>query len=812
MRKILLFITLSTPMLLLAAPNNPTDLQLSALSTHNVSIRWKDISSDESGFKIYRDGKLVTITPPNTEIYYDDNLKANTTYRYTVKATDDIPDIKDNELDISMEKLPHGTKLSSIKNGKKELLNDTNSELFSLTIQNIKTKEIKTVVPSHGWNSVKFGLFDKHIRTITLSQPTDDTLPSTLRVLILIDQFKGASAWDLKVTGVGKNHSLLDATFPNITIKATNNSHFFLPLLFGQVLDNPQTNVDKVLTYPKGSDYSLSGASMQFLSYYDKDNQGIYFGFHDPKASLKKFHISSKNSGVNLQGSTPIPDKTLAENDWDFSGIFELDLYDGDWYEASQIYKHWVFNYSNYKIVDSLKRLARAKEIGKISLWSAGRLWQKNKNLGNDLVEDEFTDFKNFLKDDQTDVTLGVHFTAWSGEDFDKNIPDVFLNAKENLSGLVSNLKQKFGDKMMIDLYTNAYIYDTNLPSYPAHEPAAAKGEDGKIPYQYWGVDDDDPNKHRKFAIMCPTQKIWQDKNVAVHRFIETLGIDGVYLDQVTAASPIACTDKNHGHSIGGGDFWRSGYAKMIDSIYKVHQDKTYLFSETVTDSLIDSFDGFMTMYHTLQNQVPALQSIYGGKVQFFGPAIGTDNYVEDANKPDSENLYALAAQGFAFGEILGPIYPSISQHYVDGAANRARKDRAATYIKKLAFMREKLKRFISFGSMQKPLTLTGNIPTITVPATKHGAIKLLAIQNGIWKKDSSIVVVFINGNKPDLNAADINFNFAFDGSKYGLHNGFSIQEITPTSQRDLGVVENSFTKNVTLKSADMKAYILREN
>ena len=811
MKKPLILMALSTPVLLLAAPNNPINLQLSALSTHSVSIKWKDMSADESGFKIYRNGDLIVTTPANTEIYYDDNLKANTTYTYTVKSTDDAQNVGEHALDISMDKLPHGTKLMSIKKGTKELLNDTNSELFSLIIQNTQTKESKTVVPSNGWNSVKFGLFNEHIRTITLSQPQDETLPSSLKVLILIDQYQGASAWDLKVTGLGKNHSLLDATFPNFTIKAANDSHFFLPLLFGQVLDNPQINIDKTLKYPRGSDYKLSGASMQFLSYYHQ-NQGIYFGFHDPKASIKEFHVSSKNGGLNLQGYTPIPDRTIAGNDWDFSGIFELDLYAGDWYEASQIYKHWVFNYSDYKIVDTPNRLARAKEIGKISLWSQENMWLHGENLSNDVVEDEFTDFKNYLKDDQTDVTLGVHLTAWSGEEFDKNVPDVFLNSKENLSALVASLKTKFADKMMIDLYTNAYLYDTNLPSYATHETAAAKKEDGNIAYQYWGHDDDDPNKLRKLAIMCPTQKIWQDKNVAVHQFINTLGIDGVYLDQVTAAPPVACTDKSHGHPIGGGGFWRTGYKQMTDSIYNVHKKKTYLFSETVEDSLIDSFDGFMTMYHTVQNQVPALQSIYGGKVQFFGPAIGTDTYSEDASKPDSENLYALAAQGFAFGEILGPIYPSLAKHYAVAAKDRARKDRAATYIKKLAFMREKLKNFISFGEMQKPLILTGNIADITVPSTKHGSIKLSAIQNGIWKKEDSIVVVFINGNKPDLNAPAINFKFSFDGSKYGLSNSFSIKEITPTTNKSLGVVENSFTKDVSLESADIKAYILTKN
>ena len=716
------------------------------------------------------------------------------------------PNIGVNDINIGIDKLSNGVKLVSIKRGKEELLNDINSEFFSLMIQNTQTKETKTLIPSDGWNNIKFRLYDKHIRSISLSQPKDSTLPSTLKVVIIIDQYKSASVMDLKVTGLGEHHSLLDATFPNFTIKAENNSHFFLPLLFGQVIDNPQDSINKTLTYPLGSDHKLGGASMQYLAYYTHNNKGMYFGFHDPKASIKKFHVKKMHGGINIQGSIPIPNRTHAGNNWDYSGIFAIGLYKGDWYEAAQLYKHWVYTYSKFKPVDTAERLARAAEIAKISLWTEEVLWTKGNNISNDRIEKGFTHFKNFLKNDQTDITLGVHWNAWSGEEFDKNIPDVFLQAKNGLSGLVSNLKEKFGDKMMIDLYTNAYLYDIQLPSYASQEGAAVKNKNGNIPHQTYN--------DRKFAIMCPTQKTWQDKQVSVHKFINTLGVDGVYLDQVTASRRIACTDKSHGHPIGGGDFWRTGYTEMVDAIHAVHPDKTYLYSETVVDSLIGKFDGFMTMYHTIQNQVPALQTIYGGKVQFFGPAIGTGAYTEDASKPDFESLYALAAQGFAFGEILGPIYPSLSEYYKNGTEDRARKDRAATYIKKLAFMREKLKNYIALGTMKKPLILKGNIPTITVPGTQthHGTIQLSAIQNGVWKKGKSVVIVFINGNKPDLHAEPINFQFTFDGAKYGLSNNLSIQEVTATSSRSLGAVANKFTKSVTLESADIKGYILTED
>ncbi len=74
---------------LLATPNAPSDLILEPLSSSSVKISWRDNSHNETGFKIFRDDHLITITPPNQTLFTDTGLKPATTYRYTVRATDD---------------------------------------------------------------------------------------------------------------------------------------------------------------------------------------------------------------------------------------------------------------------------------------------------------------------------------------------------------------------------------------------------------------------------------------------------------------------------------------------------------------------------------------------------------------------------------------------------------------------------------------------------------------------------------------------------------------------------------------------------
>ena len=70
------------------------------------------------------------------------------------------------------------------------------------------------------------------------------------------------------------------------------------------------------------------------------------------------------------------------------------------------------------------------------------------------------------------------------------------------------------------------------------------------------------------FAVMCPATQYWQ-KTISdvVKRLITEYETDGVYIDQIAAAGPEPCFDASHGHPIGGGSHWVSGYRKMLETV-----------------------------------------------------------------------------------------------------------------------------------------------------------------------------------------------------------------------------------------------------
>jgi len=82
------FSSILVPLTLMAAPQAPSNLKLIP-HTKSVDISWDDNSQNESGFKIFRDDKLIAIVASDMTRYTDYGLELHTKYRYTIKSTDD---------------------------------------------------------------------------------------------------------------------------------------------------------------------------------------------------------------------------------------------------------------------------------------------------------------------------------------------------------------------------------------------------------------------------------------------------------------------------------------------------------------------------------------------------------------------------------------------------------------------------------------------------------------------------------------------------------------------------------------------------
>ncbi len=667
--------------------------------------------------------------------------------------------ISSGELSITVEKSSAGVKLLSIKKGDTELLDtESTSTFFTMTIDG------KFVTSFGGWDSVAI-VNNGSDATIALTKPTASGLSASLTATISITTSGNKSDWDMSVTGLGSN-SLTEVFFPYINIKASGNDNFFTPTHSGRVIKNPKSkSINEALKYPRWA------AAMQFSAYYN-DNYGIYLGTHDPKASIKKFEIKANlHNGIKFSNNIIVPNKGIAGNDFEFPGVFRFELFEGDWYEASQIYRKWASEEADYWPKDTPEKIARREAIGNIAVWM--RFYDNKNSISS--IKSWIQSFSNFMG-----VPMGLHWYMWNNKENDDDYP-YFFPAKSGMKEMVQELQQS--GNITIMPYINGLLYEKALPNYNDEgKKWAVKQESGAIQSQsYYG---------RSFAVQCPTQEGYQDIIADACKQLtdaDQIGCGAVYLDQVAYANAYQCYDKTHGHDIGGGDAWRSGYNEMFEKIENVTESGKFLTSEGNCDYIADEVDGFLAQQWLSSGIVPAFQAVYSGKVQVWGTKAGHTS---------NTRFYCQSANSFVNGVVPGRFYVSTVDKPETGGYNR-----------KIARLRYKLREYLAFGRMQKdiPIDRTG-INDITAN-WGQGNVTISSLQSSLWKNrdENKMVMIFANASM----TTPISFNLDFDGSARGLAGQLKLQKITETTEGDILTKENSFTMNITIQPKDVIAYII---
>ena len=680
--------------------------------------------------------------------------------------------IGNTQLRIELQNNGTGMELASIQSNGTELL-EAHSYLFFLYFTEISSGNNITISATTGWGTPDI-TNDGSNCTVIFSNPSNPALPVTLTATLTINTAGAKSQWDLSVTGIGENFSLTRVNFPKFKIKAEGDDYFLIPKYSGKAVPNPYAdNIDVELNYPRGW-----SATLPFLSYYN-DNYGIYLGYHDPGASTKSFIVKAEGNYVKFYGKINIPDKTLAGNDWELPGVFELDMYEGDWYDAAMIYKDWASVEAGYFPQMTPERIQRQNEISRIGAWG---YFEADTAYPMASIENEFLSFDGFF----AGIPTGIHWYRWNYVQFDNDYPDYFPE-RAGMTEMIDDLHQNSDAYVMP--YINGRLYDTDLPDYNINGyPYATKESNGDVYWQEFSGN--------IFAVMCPTQIPWQDILIdAAGQLTDRIGSDAIYLDQVCAAGPTECMDATHGHALGGGHWWRDGYDEMFERIHDSIPAGKFVTVEGGTDYLADEVDGFLTDGWTTSYLVPAFQAIYGGKVQFFGTSTWTSNY-------HNQSFYCKLSQAF-----VNNIQPGRFSLWIVFDENA---DLARPFVRNIATMRYKLRSFMSFGTMLRPIEITGNIPDITSTWYEYGNpvdVTISAVQKNIYKSKNgdSLCVVFANASMTD----SLNFSFDFTGTDYNLSGDLCVRTITEDSNDSVEIMNNGFSMNIGLAPMKTLAYVI---
>ncbi len=438
-------------------------------------------------------------------------------------------------------------------------------------------------------------------------------------------------------------------------------------------------------------------ATMQFLALY-KNCSGLYIATHDKNACLKTLKVScGENKSVVSISHYP-----SVENKRKYSLPYEIAIgaFQGDYYEASQIYSKFTYQTPWGKNSEIKKR--------KIANWLKDTdLWIRPEGSPDDLQNITIQALKYF------NCNTALHWYHWHKIPYDTHYPEYFP-AKHGFKEIVEKI-HKMGSHVMP--YINGRLWDPSNKSWKNEngKDAAALKSDGTCYTEVYGSRV--PNN-----AMCPYTKKWQDKIAAVvSQMFREYKTAGIYIDQISAAEGKLCYNPNHGHPLGGGSFWHEGYRKMLIQIKEKMDKDKIITSEENAECWIDLIDANLIVNtHAGDNIIPMFVAVYSGRTINFGFQYYPK--IEDLN---TMPFRAKLAQCFVFGSQMGWIQP---QRIMDKKCRNT-----AQYLKDLSIIRNHCHDFLLYGKFLGMLKIEGDNPIIQ--------IKGICLFDGKYEKEMPAVM-----------------------------------------------------------------------
>jgi len=495
----------------------------------------------------------------------------------------------------------------------------------------------------------------------------------------------------------------------------------------GRLSRNPYvTAVPAKALYPNG------GMDMQMFALYDPAG-GATIMCQDPVASAKCVECSSEQGGLRFTFRWPAADFTRPGNDFTPPGPTVVQLFRGDWYDAAMTYRSWVAREAQWWPQRGKPgRPDTPQWMRDLPLWvvASGRPEE---------VVPKVRAFREYMG-----VPCGVHWYNWHKIPFDNDYPHYFPT-KPGFPEGVREL-QKAGVRVMP--YINGRLWDSDTPDFKTKAlPWATKDLEGKYYIEIYGSGE-------KLVPMCPTSKLWQE---TVQGIVKRLvgpeyNVDGVYIDQVGAASPRLCYDPSHGHPLGGGHWWTTqGYWPMLSKLQadlaRDFPDKM-LTTECTAEPYVHVFDGYLSWHWQENNAVPLFPAVYGDKIRLFSRAY---RYAGDK----ALVYHMKLAQQFVFGEQMGWLDPNIWKDEAIGP-----------YMRRLGKIRWQLREYFR-GRMLRPPTIVGPVDEVTGDWAWHGKtlVTMKAVQAGAFRAENGRVAVVVT----NLSRKPQTFTLRLPVKEYGV-------------------------------------------
>ncbi|MCL5996920.1 MAG: DUF6259 domain-containing protein [Chloroflexi bacterium] len=505
-----------------------------------------------------------------------------------------------------------------------------------------------------------------------------DTVDVAVQVALAGDS--RVSRWSARVDNHAIRFGLWQFTFPVIgNLVGDDGVTLVVPAGWGKAVSHPAQHAD---TYT--GHYPSGGCVLQLVCLTD-GNETLYLAAEDPQAYFKRFELMGNAVDDTIQYAVvQYPnDMGYMRNSYTTPYPVSVGVLPGDWYAAAKTYRAWALT-APWTAGGKIETRTDTEQWIKDNV-----VWANCNAMDPDMVAEVVRDVSAFAR--YLQVPAALHWYSWHQIPFDDHYPEYFPT-KPGFKEAVAEL-QKAGVHVMP--YINGRLWDSRTESWFADGAADACSKD-RAQRMYV----ESYASRVVLTAMCPTTPLWQNKiSGIVERLAGEYGVDGVYIDQIGAASPNLCFDRTHGHGTGGGDYWVLGYEKLL-ALAKAKGKATgkalILTTEDASESYGAQLDAFLMCNSTQPGLVPLYPAIYSGIFLTFG------RYMFEEDLADPAAFRTKLGQMFLWGAQLCWM--------AAGFILKEQHARDAAFLRELAHARADNQAYLAFGELVQPPRIDSRI------------------------------------------------------------------------------------------------------
>ncbi len=629
-----------------------------------------------------------------------------------------------------------------------------------------------------------------------------------ISVIVKLKIFNGVTDFQIQVDNNLQTHSLFSVDFPKIVIQPINDKtkNILATPLFTGTLVNPFSNIPANLNAKNPGDFS-----MQWFSLYntETDIQG-YMQTTDGQGYLKEYNLQTfaTNDKLSFRLTNYPENNILSGNDYNMPYSFQFSVITGNWYDGAKKYRTWALQQPWM----SRGKLENSPEVSPVLKNAKLFTLQKPEGVQNyDFILDRLLRLKNYFHLGSNEL-ISLWYN-WHSNAFDRDLPDHL----PPIQGVLQSLADVHAANIIAIPYINVGLWAIGSQSY----------NQNNIAQLAWKDINNNIGVSFSSALTLPIQEhteidfyIDSARNIALSNILNIVQLqnqgndifDGIYWDFWSGRTPPLDYANNHGHALGGGNYWTQGKRTMANNVktnLKQINNNLFFTSESLDENLIDDIEMMytqaITTFYAGIILLPFWQTVYGDYI--FSADLSTGN--SELNDPQINELTKLFySHLFHSGEIIAINNWDALNKFVIGTQANAQptpeQEALLVYLKRLVDSVPQTKKYQRFGERLRPL------PQSVDYALEHGTIDYanspLEILASVWKANNEDIGIIVTNSNTAETQTTIQINYA----DYKLAGQYRLYENVAGARTIINPsINTDFQIPVTINAESLKLYEL---